>query len=65
MGYMMNNKTKAIYCDIDGVVTHKFAVPNYDHFGEPNEKMLPVLRCWDKSLQLYSSLVDGQWGKKR
>lgn len=56
---MMNNKTKAIYCDIDGVVTHKFAVPNYDHFGEPNENMLPVLRCLGKEFTIV--FITGRW----
>ena len=33
-------KIPAIFCDIDGVVMHKFAIPNYDHFGEPIKKLV-------------------------
>ena len=33
-------KIPAIFCDIDGVVTHKFAIPNCDHFGKKKKKMI-------------------------
>ena len=49
----------AIFCDIDGVVTHKFAVPNYDHFGEPNETMIPVLECLGHEFTLV--FITGRW----
>ena len=52
-------KIPSIFCDIDGVVTHKFAVPNYDHFGEPNETMIPVLECLGRDFTLV--FITGRW----
>ena len=49
----------AIFCDIDGVVTHIFAVPNYDHFGEPNENMIPVLECLGRDFTIV--FITGRW----
>ena len=53
------NKIPAIFCDIDGVVTHKFAIPNYDHFGEPNERMIPVIKCLGKEFTVV--FITGRW----
>ena len=49
----------AIFCDIDGVVTHKFAVPNYDRFGAPNEDMIPVLKCLGREFTIV--FITGRW----
>ena len=49
----------AIFCDIDGVVSHKFAVPNYDHFGEPNTKMIPVLESLGRDFTIV--FITGRW----
>lgn len=49
----------AIFCDIDGVVTHKFAVPNYDRFGAPNEDMLPVIRTLGRDFTIV--FITGRW----
>jgi len=49
----------AIFCDIDGVVTHKFAVPNYDRFGEPNTDMLAVIRCLGREFTIV--FITGRW----
>ena len=49
----------AIFCDIDGVVSHKFAVPNYDHFGEPNLKMIPVLETLGRDFTIV--FITGRW----
>ena len=49
----------AIFCDIDGVVSHKFAVPNYDHFGEPNLKMIPVLESLGRDFTIV--FITGRW----
>ena len=49
----------AIFCDIDGVVSHKFAVPNYDHFGEPNMKMIPVLESLGRDFTIV--FITGRW----
>ena len=49
----------AIFCDIDGVVTHKFAVPNYDRFGEPNEVMIPVLESLGRDFTIV--FITGRW----
>lgn len=58
-------ETPAIFCDIDGVVTHKFAVPNYDCFGEPNENMIPVLECLGRDFTIV--FITGRWamGQKK
>ncbi len=53
------NEIPAIFCDIDGVVSHKFAVPNYDHFGEPNVLMLPVLESLGRDFTIV--FITGRW----
>ena len=55
----MKPEIPAIFCDIDGVVTHKFAVPNYDHFGEPNTDMIPVLECLGRDFTIV--FITGRW----
>ena len=55
----MEKKTPAIFCDIDGVVTHKFVVPNYDHFGEPNERMIPVIEQLGQKFTIV--FITGRW----
>ncbi len=52
-------KIPAIFCDIDGVVSHKFAVPNYDHFGEPNLRMIPVLESLGRDFTIV--FITGRW----
>jgi len=53
------DKIPAIFCDIDGVVTHKFAIPNYDHFGEPNEKMISVIEQLGQKFTIV--FITGRW----
>lgn len=53
------NKIPAIFCDIDGVVSRKFAVPNYDHFGEPNMGMIPVLESLGRDFTIV--FITGRW----
>ncbi|MCQ2571697.1 MAG: hypothetical protein MJ165_01730 [Alphaproteobacteria bacterium] len=55
----MNQEIPAIFCDIDGVVTHKFAVPDYDHFGEPNACMIPVLETIGRDFTIV--FITGRW----
>ena len=55
----MNQEIPAIFCDIDGVVTHKFAVPDYDHFGEPNACMIPVLETLGRDFTIV--FITGRW----
>ena len=55
----MNQEIPAIFCDIDGVVTHKFAVPDYDHFGEPNVCMIPVLETLGRDFTIV--FITGRW----
>lgn len=49
----------AIFCDIDGVVTQKFAVPDYDRFGEPNKVMIPVLESLGRDFTIV--FITGRW----
>jgi len=49
----------AIFCDIDGVVSHKFAVPNYDRFGEPRQNMIPVLESLGRDFTIV--FITGRW----
>lgn len=49
----------AIFCDIDGVVSKKFAVPNYDHFGEPNLNMIKVLETLGRDFTVV--FITGRW----
>ena len=57
--YHAMKEIPAIFCDIDGVVTHKFAVPNYDHFGEPNLNMIPVLETLGRDFTIV--FITGRW----
>lgn len=52
-------ETAAIFCDIDGVVTKKFATPNYDKFGEPNENMVRVLQTLGRDFTIV--FITGRW----
>lgn len=49
----------AIFCDIDGVVSKKFAVPNYDRFGEPNLNMIRVLETLGRDFTIV--FITGRW----
>ena len=49
----------AIFCDIDGVVNKKFAVANYDRFGEPNENMIRVLETLGRDFTIV--FITGRW----
>ena len=52
-------ETAAIFCDIDGVVTQKFAVANYDRFGAPNENMIRVLNALGREFTIV--FITGRW----
>ncbi|MDE6478360.1 MAG: hypothetical protein K2L95_04900 [Alphaproteobacteria bacterium] len=49
----------AIFCDIDGVVNKKFAIANYDRFGEPNENMIRVLETLGRDFVIV--FITGRW----
>ncbi len=49
----------AIFCDIDGVVSKKFAIANYDRFGEPNENMIRVLETLGRDFTIV--FITGRW----
>lgn len=49
----------AIFCDIDGVVSKKFALPNYDRFGEPNPDMIRVLETLGRDFTIV--FITGRW----
>ncbi len=49
----------AIFCDIDGVVNKKFAIANYDRFGEPNENMIRVLETLGRDFTIV--FITGRW----
>lgn len=49
----------AIFCDIDGVVNKKFAVANYNRFGEPNENMIRVLETLGRDFTIV--FITGRW----
>jgi len=49
----------AIFCDIDGVVTKKFAIPDYDRFGEPNPRMIRVLETLGRDFTIV--FITGRW----
>lgn len=51
--------TPAIFCDIDGVVCKKFATPNYDRFGAPNENMIRVLETLGRDFTIV--FITGRW----
>ena len=50
---------QAIYCDIDGVTTEKFANANWDAFGAPNEGMLRVLKSLSRDFTIV--FITGRW----
>ncbi len=49
----------AIFCDIDGVVNKKFAIANYDRFGEPNDNMIKVLETLGRDFTIV--FITGRW----
>ena len=49
----------AIFCDIDGVVAHKWAIADYDRFGEPNENMVRVLETLGRDFTIV--FITGRW----
>jgi hypothetical protein len=49
----------AIYCDIDGVVTKRFATPQWDSFGEPNDNMVRVLETLGRDFAII--FITGRW----
>ena len=52
-------ETPAIFCDIDGVVSRKFAIPNYDRFGEPNPDMVRILNVLGREFTIV--FITGRW----
>ena len=52
-------KIPAIYCDIDGVVCQKFATPNYDRFGAPNDNMIDILNVLGQKFTIV--FITGRW----
>lgn len=53
------NQIPAIFCDIDGVVCKKFAIANYDRFGEPNDNMIRVLETLGRDFTIV--FITGRW----
>ena len=49
----------AFFCDIDGVVNKKFAIANYDRFGEPNDNMVRVLETLGQDFTIV--FITGRW----
>ena len=49
----------AIFCDIDGVVSKKWAIPDYDRFGEPNLNMIRVLESLGRDFTIV--FITGRW----
>ena len=49
----------AIFCDIDGVVSKKWAIPDYDRFGEPNANMIRVLETLGRDFTIV--FITGRW----
>lgn len=49
----------AIFCDIDGVVNQKFAIANYDRFGEPNTNMIRILETLGQNFTIV--FITGRW----
>lgn len=49
----------AIFCDIDGVVSKKWAIPDYDRFGEPNQNMIRVLESLGRDFTIV--FITGRW----
>ena len=52
-------ETPAIFCDIDGVVSKKWAIPDYDRFGEPNQNMIRVLESLGRDFTIV--FITGRW----
>lgn len=52
-------ETPAIFCDIDGVLTKKFAIPDYDRFGEPNMRMVRILETLGRDFTIV--FITGRW----
>ncbi len=52
-------ETPAIFCDIDGVVNRKFAIANYDRFGEPNPSMIRILETLGRDFTIV--FITGRW----
>jgi hypothetical protein len=53
----------AIFCDIDGVVSKKWAIPDYDRFGEPNQNMIRVLESLGRDFTIV--FITGRWAMGR
>jgi len=49
----------AIFCDIDGVVAQKWAIADYDRFGEPNMNMIRVLETLGRDFTIV--FITGRW----
>ncbi|MBP5485820.1 MAG: hypothetical protein J6Y07_03895 [Alphaproteobacteria bacterium] len=49
----------AIFCDIDGVVSKKWAIPDYDRFGEPNQNMIRILESLGRDFTIV--FITGRW----
>ena len=49
----------AIFWDIDGVVSKKWAIPDYDRFGEPNQNMIRVLESLGRDFTIV--FITGRW----
>ena len=49
----------AIFCDIDGVVSKKWAIPDDDRFGEPNQNMVRVLESLGRDFTIV--FITGRW----
>ena len=49
----------AIFCDIDGVVSKKWAIPDYDRFGEPNANMIRILKTLGQDFTIV--FITGRW----
>ena len=48
-----------IFCDIDGVVSKKWAIPDYDRFGEPNANMIRILKTLGQDFTIV--FITGRW----
>ena len=53
------NEKPAIFCDIDGVVSKKWAIADYDRFGEPNANMIRVLETLGRDFTIV--FITGRW----
>ena len=49
----------AIFCDIDGVVAQKWAIADYDRFGEPNMNMVRILETLGRDFTIV--FITGRW----